>query len=143
MGGPPSDTSGGRSTASFPPVARAGHGRARGTEGPPTDRGRRRTTSCPIPGTSSSDGSFTSTTPRGLQPQFGTCPATARVTNTTSEEKSGVVTYTLFRGDEQVGTLQGAANAVGAGKTATVQLTSTESCPRGSLRYEFQVDAEF
>ncbi len=102
-------------------------------------------TPAPEPPTSSglSDGSFTGTTPRGLKSQFGTCQATARVTNTSSDEKSALVTYTLFRGDEQVGTLQGAANAVGAGETATVQLTSTESCPRGSLRYEFQVDAEF
>ncbi len=90
-----------------------------------------------------SDGSFTATTPRGLSSQFGTCRATARVTNTSDSEKTAVVTFTVFKGSDQVGTLQGTVNQVGAGDTATVTLLSQNKCPTGSLRYEFQVDAEF
>ncbi len=90
-----------------------------------------------------SDGSFTGTKPRGLRTQFGTCQATARVTNTSDSEKTAVVTYTAFKGGQQVTTLQGTVNQVGAGDTATVTLLSQDPCPSGSLRYEFQVDAEF
>ncbi len=102
-------------------------------------------TSEPVAPTSSglSDGSFTATTPRGLSSQFGTCRATARVTNTSDSEKTAVVTFTVFKGSDQVGTLQGTVNQVGAGDTATVTLLSQNKCPTGSLRYEFQVDAEF
>ena len=69
--------------------------------------------------------------------------ASARVTNTSDEEKTGSFTFTLLQGGEPVGTLQGVANTVGPGDTASVQLVATEACPKGKVTYEFQVDAEF
>jgi len=94
------------------------------------------------PSTGLADGSFTATKPT-LKDQYGTCMGTARVTNTGDDEKSGTFTFTALKDGETAGALQGVANEVGPGKTATVQLVSTDACPKGSVTYEFQVDAEF
>jgi len=88
------------------------------------------------------DGSFTSTAPM-LTDSLGSFSGTARVTNTSDTEKTATFTYTLFAGDTQVGTAVGAANMVGAGETATVQLVSTDTFAAGVDKVEFQVDAEF
>ena len=90
-----------------------------------------------------SDGSFTATSPTGVKDASGICSGTGRITNTSNSEKTAVVTYTLFKGGEQKATLQGSANAVAAGKTATVQLISTSPCGAGPFTFEFQVDTEF
>jgi hypothetical protein len=89
-----------------------------------------------------SDGSFTSTQPV-LSDALGSFGGTGRVTNTSDAEKSGIFTYTLFKAGQQVGSMQGAANAVGAGETATVQLISTDDYADGVDKVEFQVDAEY
>lgn len=88
------------------------------------------------------DGSFTSAAPQ-IKEQFGTFGGTARVTNTSDKEKTATFTYTIMKGDQQVGTLQGVSNAVGAGTTATVTLLSTDKYVAGPYKVEFQVDAEF
>ena len=89
------------------------------------------------------DGSFTSTPPT-IKDTFGMFGGTARVTNAEGDkEKTATFTYTLFKGAEQVGTAVGVANTIGAGKVATVTLTSTDAYVAGPYRVEFQVDAEF
>lgn len=101
------------------------------------------TSSAPAAPAGLADGSFTSKEPTSVKSSFGICQASSRIVNTSDEEKSATFTYTLLKGGESVGTLSGAANAVGAGKTATVQLIGQESCPKGDYDVEFQVDAEF
>jgi type II secretory pathway pseudopilin PulG len=89
------------------------------------------------------DGSFTSEQPRLKDDGLGDFGGTARVTNTSDSEKSGIFTYTLFKGGDMVGTAQGSASEVGAGETATVQLVSTDEFVAGVDRVEFQVDGEY
>jgi hypothetical protein len=90
-----------------------------------------------------SDGSFTSEPPMLKDDGLGDFGGTARVTNISDSEKSALLTYTLFKGGEQVGTAQGSVSEVGAGETATVQLISTDPFVAGVDRVEFQVDGEF
>lgn len=89
------------------------------------------------------DKSFTAEPPVGVKDSFGTCSGIGRVTNTASEEKTAVVTYTVLKGGATVATPQGAAQGVAPGKTVSVQLISTGACGSGPFTYEFQVDTEF
>jgi hypothetical protein len=97
----------------------------------------------PAPDGDLSDGSFTSEPPQLKDDGLGDFGGTARVTNVSDGEKSALLTYTFFKGGEQVGTAQGSASEVGAGETATVQLVSTDEFVTGVDRIEFQVDGEF
>jgi hypothetical protein len=89
------------------------------------------------------DGSFTSEPPMLKDDGIGGFGGTARVTNTADKELTATFTYTIFKADAQVGSAIGVANAVGAGQTATVQLSSQDPFVEGPYRVEFQVDAEF
>jgi len=101
------------------------------------------TTPAPAAPAGLSDKSFTATEPTSIKDQTGLCTATGRVTNTSSGEKSAVVTFTLLKDGKTVAALQGAAQGVAAGKTATVQLISTSACGKGPYMVEFQVDTEY
>lgn len=90
-----------------------------------------------------SDGDFTSAQPKLTKDFGGSFSGTGRVTNTSDGELTATFTYTLFKGDKEVGTLAGVANEVGAGDTATVQLISQDDFVTGVDRIEFQVDAAF
>lgn len=75
---------------------------------------------------------------------FGGWTATARVTYTGDDKEGGnnLFTVTLFKGEEVVGTLSGAANTVKAGSTVTVQFLETggNDYVRGPYKYDFQND---
>jgi hypothetical protein len=90
-----------------------------------------------------SDGSFVSQPPQLKDDGLGDFGGTARVTNVSDSERSAILTYTFFKGGEQVGTAQGSASEVGAGETATVQLVSSDPFVAGVDRVEFQVDGEY
>lgn len=71
----------------------------------------------------------------------GDIAGTLRVRNDGGDDRTGIFTVTLFQGGKTVGTAQGSANGVAAGKTATVQLVSQDPLPTGKFTYEFQVDS--
>ena len=75
-----------------------------------------------------------------FEASLGDFGGTARITNTEDSTRSGSFTLTLFKGDEQVGTVTGFASDVESGKTVTVQLISTDDYVSGPYRVEFQND---
>jgi hypothetical protein len=74
---------------------------------------------------------------------LGDFEGTARVTNTNDSEQTATMTVTVFKGGQQVGSLQGSVNQVSPGKTVTVQLISTDKFVKGPWKTDFQIDASF
>lgn len=68
---------------------------------------------------------------------------TARITNTNDAEKTATFTITLARSGAQVGSLQGSAQQVAAGKTVTVQLISQDKYSAGMVTSDFQTDISY
>lgn len=71
---------------------------------------------------------------------LGDLGATARITYTGSDPDGGtnLFTVTIFKGKKVVGTLDGSANSVPAGSTASVQLISTDKFVGGPYKYDFE-----
>jgi hypothetical protein len=67
----------------------------------------------------------------------------ARVTNTNSEASTGVFTFTLSRGGQIIGTLQGSTDTARTGQTITVMLISQDKYSRGAYTYDFQTDTSY
>lgn len=112
----------------------------------PTSAAPRPTTKAPAPPPTErkpADKSFRVETLNVEDDGLGDFGGTARVTNTASDEKSAIMTFTLFMGGKQVAVLQGAVDEVSPGQTVTVQLISSDDYRGGPFRYEFQVDNEF
>jgi len=94
-------------------------------------------------GGDTTDGSFTLVGQQIKDDGLGDFGGTARVKNTSDAEKTALITLTVFRGGKQVAALQGAADSVGPGDTATVQLISQDAYLKGPYSsVEFQVSAE-
>jgi hypothetical protein len=73
---------------------------------------------------------------------LGDFGATARITYTGEDTSGGdnIFTITVFKGTRLVGTLNGSANSVMPGTTATVQMISQDKFVGGPYKYDFQND---
>ncbi len=73
---------------------------------------------------------------------LGDFGGTARITYTGKDSTGGdnLFTVTVFKGKKVVATLNGAANSVKPGTTATVQLISSDKYVPGLYKYDFQND---
>jgi hypothetical protein len=87
-----------------------------------------------------SDGGWTLESQQLKDDGLGDFGGTARITNTEDSPQTGVFTLTVFKGDEQVASLQGSADEVEPGKTVTVRLISQDKFKKGPYRVEFQND---
>jgi hypothetical protein len=87
-----------------------------------------------------SDGGWTLESQQLKDDGLGDFGGTARITNTEESPQTGVFTLTVFKGSEQVATLQGSADEVEPGKTVSVQLISQDKFRKGPYRVEFQND---
>lgn len=74
---------------------------------------------------------------------LGDFSGSARIKNDANEERSAVVTFTVFDGGEAVGVLSGSVQEVSPGQVVTVQLVSTDPYVASATEYDFQVDLEF
>jgi len=74
---------------------------------------------------------------------LGDFGGTARITNTNDSEKTATFTITLARSGTQVGSLQGSAQQVAAGKTVTVQLISQDKYSADPVTSDFQTDISY
>lgn len=73
---------------------------------------------------------------------LGDFGGTARITYTGSDSSGGdnIFTVTVFKGKNVVATLNGGANTVKPGSTATVQFISSDKYVPGPYKYDFQND---
>ena len=76
--------------------------------------------------------------------EYGFSEAVARIKNSSSKTKTGVMTITIFKSDGKsvFTTLMGSAQGVLPGEVVTVQFVGTDDLPSGTFKYSFQVDME-
>ena len=69
----------------------------------------------------------------------------ARVKNTSTRTRTGVMTITIFKSDGKsvYSTMIGSAQGVLPGEVVTVQFVGTGDLPEGTFKYSFQVDMEY
>lgn len=79
-----------------------------------------------------------------VQPgQFGTS-ISGRVTNQTNATKTGVFTLTIFSNGKRIADVQGSANDVEAGQTATVTfIGTTQNLPGDPATYTYDFQSDF
>jgi hypothetical protein len=67
----------------------------------------------------------------------------ARITNRNGTAQTAVFTFTLYRGSQQLATMEGSAAEVQPGQTVTVDLISSDAYVSGPVRYYFQADVSY
>ena len=76
--------------------------------------------------------------------EYGMAQAKARIKNSSSKTKTGVMTITIFKSDGKTifTTMIGSAQEVLPGEVVTVQFVGSGELPSGGFKYSFQVDME-
>jgi hypothetical protein len=76
---------------------------------------------------------------------YGISQGSARVKNTSTRTKSGLMTITIFKADGKsvYSTMIGSVQGVLRGEVVTVQFVGTGDLPVGTFKYSFQVDMEY
>lgn len=77
--------------------------------------------------------------------EYGIAQGSARIKNTSTRTKTGVMTITIFMSDGKsvYSTMLGSAQGVLPGEVVTVQFVGTGGLPEGTFKYSFQVDMEY
>jgi len=98
----------------------------------------------PKPSSQTSDKSF-SIESISFSNEYGIAQGSARIKNTSTKTRTGVMTLTIFKSDGKSihSTMIGSATGVPPGKVVTVQFIGTGDLPSGTFKYSFQVDMEY
>ncbi len=140
---PPTAAPTATSTTAPPPTTAAPMTAAPTTAAPTTEAPTTTTTTAPPAGQSDKGWTVVPGSVLTMDDGTGDFGGTVRIMNTNDSAMTGVFILTLFRGPDQIATMQGSAQGVSAGQTVTVQMVSTNPYSAAPYTSTFQTDVSY